>query len=93
MSPCDPVRVPAADLLLEIDVAPGDAALLRVVSTLHHRHARVRALTFDGAGRDARLRVRVTEGTTRSGALVGALGRCVDVLGVRSLPASEGVGA
>jgi acetolactate synthase regulatory subunit len=93
MTPCDPLPAPDADLLLEIDVASDDAALLRVVSTLHHRHARVRSLTFDGLGRGARVRVQVTGAATRSGTLVGALGRCVDVLSVRRLTTSEAVPA
>jgi hypothetical protein len=81
------------DLLLEIDVQGGDAALLRVISTLHHRHAHVRSLTYDGSSEDSHLRVRVAGGATRRGHLVGALGRCVEVLSVRPLSVSEGVRA
>jgi hypothetical protein len=81
------------DLLLEIDVQAGDAALLRVISTLHHRQAHVTSLTYDGSGHEPHLRVRVAAGATRRGPLVGALRRCVDVLSVRPVPVSEGVWA
>lgn len=81
------------DLLLEIDVQAGDAALLRVVATLHQRQAQVRTLTYDGSGQDSQLRVRVAGTATRRGHLVSALRRCVDVVSVRPLPASEGARA
>jgi hypothetical protein len=79
------------DLLLEIDVCGGDAALLRVIATLHHRRARVRSLTYDGSSQDSHLQVRIAGGAMRRGHLIGALGRCVDVLSVRPVPTSEGV--
>lgn len=90
-APDESPQVP--DLLLEIDIRGGDAALLRVISTLHHRHAGVRSLNYDGSGQDPRLRVQLAGGATRSGHLVGALGRCVEVLGVRPVSPSGGVWA
>jgi hypothetical protein len=89
MTTTDPVPPGDRDLLLEIEVTPGDAALLRVVSTLHHRHASVRSLRFEGLGHSSQLRVRVADGATRGGTLIGALRRCVDVLNVRPVPAFE----
>ena len=90
-----PKEAPAhqPDLLLEIDVAAGDAALLRVISTLHNRQALVRSLTYDGSSQRSHLRVRIAAGAARRGHLVGALRRCVDVLSVRPAPATEGVSA
>lgn len=78
------------DLLLDIDVRGGEAALLRVVATLHQRHARVRSLTYDGTTQEPRLQVRIDVAAPRRGHLVGALGRCVDVLRIRCVPALEG---
>ena len=81
------------DLLLEIDVRSGDASLLRVISTLHHRHARVQSLSYEGSGQISHLRVRVAVGAPRRIHLVRALDRCVDVLSVLSVPALEGATA
>jgi acetolactate synthase regulatory subunit len=75
------------DMLLEIEMRPGDAALLRVISTLHQRQAQVRTLAYDDSNDRPRLSVLVASQTGRS-FLVGALQRCVDVLSVR-VPASE----
>ncbi|GAB3879028.1 hypothetical protein [Terrabacter terrigena] len=82
------------DLLLEIDVRSGDASLLRVISTLHHRHARVQSLTYEGSGGQiSHLRVRVAVGAPRRGHLVSALDRCVDVVRVLPVPTFEGATA
>jgi hypothetical protein len=89
MSHTDVAPAPRRDLMLEIDVAAGDDALLRVVSTLHHRHARVRSLTFEGLVNPSRLRVTVAEGATREFTLERVLRRCIDVLDVRLVPTSE----
>ena len=79
------------DLLLEIKVCGGDAGLLRVIATLHHRRARVRSLTYDASSQDSHLRVRIAGGGMRRGHLIGALDRCVDVLSVRPATVSETV--
>ena len=79
-----------SDMLLEIDVRPGDAALLRVVSTLHQRQAHVRTLTYDDSNECPRLSVRVVNPNANRAFLVSALQRCVDVLSVR-VPTFEGV--
>lgn len=84
---------PPPDLLLEIDVRSGDASLLRVMSTLHHRHARVKSLSYEGSGQVSHLRVRVSVGAARRGHLVSALDRCVDVLSVLPVPTFEGATA
>ncbi len=93
MSAPDEIPTPQPDLLLEIDIQGGDAALLRVISTLHHRHAHVRSLTYERSNQDSHMRVRVADGALRRGHLVGALARCVEVLSVRPVSASEGVRA
>lgn len=93
MSVPDQTPTPHPDLLLEIDVQGGDAALLRVISTLHHRHAHVRSLTYESCKQDSRLQVRIADGAMRRGHLVGALARCVEVISVRPVSASEGVQA
>jgi acetolactate synthase regulatory subunit len=76
------------DTLLEIEVRPGDAALLRVISTLHQRQAHVRTLAYDDSNDHPRLSVRVASQTGSRAFLVGALQRCVDVLSVH-VPTSE----
>ncbi len=78
------------DMLLEIEMRPGDAALLRVISTLHQRQAQVRTLAYDDSNDRPRLSVRVATQSGSRAFLVGALQRCVDVLSVR-VPASESV--
>ena len=93
MTTTDAVSHDDRDLLLEIEVTPGDAALLRVVSTLHHRHASVASLRFDGLSHGSQLQVRVADGAIRGVTLIGALHRCVDVLDVRPVVAFEGAWA